>query len=121
MKESWPAAAEVLARGGSASDAAKAARVDPRTIRRWKADEPRFTDSVDDARSLMLAEAAGLLASHTTAAARRLGEIIQSEQERHALPAARVVLDMAARYRSDRAIEDRIEALEAAVNLRSWQ
>jgi len=109
MKQSWPMAVEVLAAGGTSTEAAKAAQVTVRTIRRWRADEPRF------------AEAAGLLASHTTAAARRLGEIIQSEEERHALPAARVVLDMAARYRSDRAIEDRIEALEAAVNLRSWQ
>jgi len=121
MKESWPKAVEVLASGGTSTEAAKAAQVTVRTIRRWRNDEPRFTDSVDDARSLMLAEAAGLLASQTTAAARRLGEIIQSDEERHALPAARVVLDMAARYRSDRAIEDRIEALEAAVNLRSWQ
>jgi len=49
MKETWPAAAEVLARGGSASDAAKAARVDPRTIRRWKADEPPFADAIEQA------------------------------------------------------------------------
>ena len=42
----------------------------------------------------MLTEAAGLLAATTTAAAK---------------------------YRIDRAIEDRIEALELAVNLRSWQ
>ena len=121
MKTTWPKAAEVLAAGGTSTEAAEAAGVGVRTIRRWRNDEPRFADSIDDTRSRMLAEAAGLLASHTTTAARRLGEIIQSEEERHALPAARVVLDMAARYRSDRAIEDRIEALEAAVNLRSWQ
>ena len=120
MKETWPRAAEVLAAGGSASDAAKAANVAPRTIRRWRADEPPFADAVDDARALMLAETAGLLAATTTVAARRLEEIIETGEERHQLAAARVVLDMAARYRSDRAIEDRIEALEAAVNLRLW-
>ena len=70
----------------------------------------------------MLAEAAGLLAFHTTAAAQKLGEIIESGEERHQLAASRVVLDMAARYRIDRAIEDRIAALEVAVSLRSsWQ
>jgi len=112
-------AVEVLAAGGTSTEAAKAAQVTVRTIRRWRADEPRFADSIDDARSLMLAEAAGLLASQTTAAARRLGEIIQSEEERHSLTAARVVLDMAARYRSDRALEDRLSALEMAVGVRS--
>jgi len=96
--------------------------VAPRTIRRWKADEVIFADAIDDARSLMLAESAGLLAATTMVAARRLAEIIESGEERHQLAASRVVLDMAARYRSDRAIEDRIASLEAAVALRpSWQ
>jgi len=122
MKESWPKAVEVLAQGGTSTEAADAAQVTVRTIRRWRNDEPRFADSIDDARSLMLAESAGLLAFHTTAAAQKLGEIIATGEERHQLAASRVVLDMAARYRIDRAIEDRIEALEVAVSLRSgWQ
>jgi len=110
MKESWPKAAEVLAAGGTSTEAAKAAKVAPRTVRRWRNDEPPFADAIEEGRALMLAEAAGLLAAATTVAAGRLAEIIESGEER-----------MAARYRTDRAIEDRIEALEAAVNLRSWQ
>lgn len=102
MKETWPLAAEVLAAGGSSADAAKAAKVAPRTIRRWRADEVAFSDAVDDARSLMLAD------------------IIESGEERHRLRAAQIVLDQAARYRMDRAIEDRISALEIAVGVRSW-
>ena len=119
MKESWPKAVEVLAQGGTSTEAAKAAQVTVRTIRRWRNDEPRFADSIDDARSLMLAESAGLLAFHTTAAARKLGEIIGSGEERHQLAASRVVLDMAARYKNDQALEDRIAALEMAVGVTS--
>lgn len=121
MKETWPAAAEVLAMGGSASDAARAASVTSRTIRRWRADEVIFADAIEDGRAQMLTATAGLLAATTTAAAHKLEQIIETGEERHALAASRVVLDQAAKYRSDRAIEDRIEALEAAVNLRSWQ
>jgi len=119
MKETWPRAAEVLAAGGSASDAAKAAKVAPRTIRRWRADEPRFADSIDDTRSLMLAETAGLLAATTTAAARKLEEIIQTGAEHHQLRAAQIVLDQASRYKNDQALEDRLSALESAVGVRS--
>jgi len=122
MKDSWPKAAAILAAGGTTADAARAAAVTPRTVRKWKADEPRFADSIDDGRSVMLAEAAGILAFHTTAAAAKLGQIIETGAEHHQLRAAQIVLDQAARYRTDRAIEDRIQALEVAVALRpSWQ
>ena len=122
MKETWPLAARALASGATTTVAAEAAGVTTRTVRKWRADEVAFADAVDDGRSRMLSESAGLLAATTTVAARRLEEIIESGEERHQLAAARVVLDMAARYRSDRAIEDRIEALEVAVSLRSgWQ
>jgi len=118
MKESWPKAVEVLAQGGTSTQAAKAAQVTVRTIRRWRNDEPRFADSVDDTRSLMLAETAGLLAFHTAAAARKLGEIIEKGADHHQLRAAQIVLAEASRYRSDRQIEDRVQALELAVALR---
>ncbi len=104
--------------GGSASDAARAAKVAPRTIRRWRADEPPFVDAIDDARALMLAESAGLLAATTMVAARRLEEIIETGEERHQLAASRAVLDMASRYRADHALEERIRSVELAVGLR---
>ncbi len=66
----------------------------------------------------MLTEAAGLLAAATTAASRKLAEIIDTGEERHQLTAARVVLDMASRYRVDQALEHRINALEMAAGLR---
>lgn len=122
MKPSWGKAALTLAAGGSNTEAARAAGVNVRTVARWRADEVSFADRIEALRSEMLTEAAGLLAATTTAAALRLAEIVESEEDRHALTASRVVLDMAARYRIDRAIEDRIEALELAVSLRpSWQ
>ena len=118
MKDSWPKAAETLASGGSNADAAKVAKVTTRTVQRWRADEPRFADAVEDCRSEMLIEVAGLLAHTTTAAARKLGEIIDTGEERHALTASRIVLDMASRYRIDQALEHRINALEMAAGLR---
>jgi len=122
MKDSWPKAAAVLAGGGTTADAARAAAVTPRTVRKWRADEPPFADAIDDGRSRMLSESAGLLASATADAARKLAELIETGAEHHQLRAAQIVLDQAARYRTDRAIEDRIQALELAVSLRpSWQ
>lgn len=118
MKPSWPKAAQVLASGGTATAAAAAAGVDPRTIRRWRADEIQFADAIEDARSVMLTESAGLLAAESTAAVRRLGEIIKDGRDDHALSAARAVLDMASRYRNDQALEARIFALELAAGLR---
>jgi len=66
----------------------------------------------------MLTEAAGLLAAATTAAVRKLAEIIDTGEERHQLTAARIVLDMASRYRIDQALELRISDLETAAGLK---
>ena len=66
----------------------------------------------------MLTEAAGLLAHTTTAAARKLGEIIEEGEERHSLTASRIVLEMASRYRVDQALEIRIRSLEIAAGVR---
>jgi len=119
MKPSWGKAALTLAAGGSNTEAAKAAGVNVRTVARWRADEVSFADRIEALRSEMLTEAAGLLAATTTDAALRLAEIVRSEEERHALTAARVVLDQASRYKNDQALEDRISALEMAVGVRS--
>jgi len=118
MKPSWGKAALALASGGSNTDAARAAGVTERTVTRWKADEVVFADRIEDLRSEMLTEAAGLLAAATTAAAVRLAEIIEVGEERHQLTASRIVLDMASRYRVDQALELRISDLETAAGLR---
>ena len=89
-----------------------------RTVLRWRADEVRFGDHVETLRSEMLTEAAGLLAHATTTAVRKLAEIIEEGEKRHALTASRVVLDMASRYRMDQALEHRITTLEMAAGLR---
>lgn len=124
MKETWPKAAQILAAGGTAAEAAKAAQVTERTIRNWRADEPQFADAVDDYRGQMLAEASGVLAAHTAAAAQRLADIATDGEIplRHQLRAALGVLDYAARYRESQALEARLRALEIAAGLRpeSW-
>jgi len=118
MKDSWGKAALALASGGSNADAAKAAKVTTRTVTRWRNDEVQFADAVDDCRSQFLNEAAGLLAAETTAAARKLGELIENGEDHHALTAARIVLEMASRYRTDQTLENRIGSLEVAAGLR---
>ena len=118
MKPSWGKAAIALAAGQGNADAAKAAGVNTRTVARWRADEVAFADRIEDLRSEMLTEAAGLLAHATTAASLKLAEIIDTGEEGHALTASRVVLDMASRYRVDQALELRISDLETAAGLR---
>jgi len=118
MKPSWGKAACALAAGLGNADAARAAQVSVRTVVRWRADEVVFADRIEDLRSQMLTEAAGLLAHTTTAAVLKLGEIIDTGEERHQLTASRIVLDMASRYRIDQALELRINALEMAAGLR---
>ena len=118
MKPSWGKAVLALAAGQSSADAAKAAGVTTRTVTRWRADEVAFADRIEDLRSEMLTEAAGLLAHATTAAARKLAEIIEEGAERHSLTASRIVLEMASRYRVDQALEIRIRSLEIAAGVR---
>ncbi len=118
MKPSWGKAAIALAAGQSNADAARAAEVTTRTVTRWRAHEVAFADRIEDLRSEMLTEAAGLLAHATTAAAGRLAEIIEVGEERHALSASKTVLEMASRYLDDQTQERRISDLETAAGLR---
>ena len=107
-----------IASGGSNADAGKVAGVTARTIQRWRADEVQFADAVDDFRSEFLNEAAGLLAAATTAAVRKLGELMENGEDHHALSAAKTVLEMASRYLDDQTQERRISDLETAAGLR---
>jgi len=118
MKGSWAKAALVIASGGTTTDAGKAAGVTSRTVQRWRADEVQFADAVADARKEFLDDAAGILAQISTKAAQKLGAIIEDSDDRLALAAARVVLDMASRYRQDQSLENRLNALEMAAGLR---
>jgi len=118
MKDAWVKGAMTIASGGSNADAGKVAGVTTRTIQRWRNDEVQFADAVDDFRSEFLNEAAGLLAHNATAAARKLGVLIENGEDHHALTAARIVLEMASRYRTDQTLENRIGSLEVAAGLR---
>lgn len=118
--ETWPAAAEVLARGGTITEAAKAAKVERHTVARWRDDEPLFADAIRDGRAEMVDRASGVLSEATARAAAVLSEIFEdagvAPQFRQS--AAKSVLELASRYRADVALEERIRTLEMAAGLR---
>jgi len=118
LRDSWVKGAMTIASGGSNADAGKAAKVSARTIQRWRADEVQFAAAVVEFRVEFLSEAAGLLAAETTAAAAKLGELIETGEDHHALSAAKTVLEMASRYLNDQTQERRISDLETAAGLR---
>lgn len=119
MKPEQYAAAEAIARGDSKTIAATAAGVTPRTVNRWLADDVAFSDAVSELRDAYIAEAASLLAHASTSAARKLHDLITDGEDTHALRASQTVLDMAARYRADTQLENRIRALELTAGLRT--
>lgn len=80
-----------LASGVSAKQAAKQLGCNPRTVRRRLADE-EFRGKVTQARVQVIGRVVGKVSSIAIRAARKLGKLIQSKDERIALQAARAVL-----------------------------
>jgi hypothetical protein len=106
-------AALVLAGGGTQLEAATAAQVDARTIRRWL-DDPTFAALVKTIRGEAFDQALAVLVAGATEAARHL---VALATERHSnagvrLGACRSVLQFAADHISAGQLEDRIAALE---------
>ena len=101
-----------LARGCSFRQAAVESGWSVSTIQR-RLDDPDFTKRVADCRNALLARSAGLLASATLTAARKLRTLSGSSNEVIALAASKAVLEMAGRYRTDTEVLDRLAALES--------
>jgi len=107
-----------LAAGATFTEAAKAAGVDERTVRRRWA-EPEFRREVSAVRGELISSAVGRLSRHATKAVDVLAELMESaESETVRLSAARAVLTQVQELRSHTELEDRIAALEAAQPLR---
>lgn len=104
--------ATLLAAGLRVAATAKAAGVGARTIGTWQMD-PEFRRLVASIRDRLTDRAVGLLSRNVATAARRLAQLVRSENEGIALRAALGLLDVAARYRDRADLEERVAQLEA--------
>lgn len=110
-------AAAVLASGGTRQDAAAAAGLSDRTIRRRLSD-PDFRALVGDCRQRIAADVLSGAAGLAGRAVERLGELVEDENGHIALQAARAVLTVAGTYGQAAELAERIEALERALKMR---
>ena len=100
-----------LATGQTLCDAAQAVGIDKYTAaRRWA--DPAFRRRVSEARSALLAEAVGRLASLAGKAANALGELLTSGRDLVKLQAAKSVLELGPKLREAGELAERLDALE---------
>lgn len=85
-----------LAVGMSVLAAAKKARVDERTVRRWLAD-PTYRAKVDQLRTEVVGRALKIISGTMTAAAKELRRLLRSEDESTRLRAVRAVFELGVR------------------------
>jgi AcrR family transcriptional regulator len=100
-----------LAGGLTVRAAAKRAGVSERTAtRRWA--DAAFRRRVGELRAELLTRASGQLAGNMSKAARTLGKLLRSEDERIAFQAAKAILETGVRIRDAAELEARLTALE---------
>jgi hypothetical protein len=114
-------AALLLAAGRSRAQAGESVGVSRRTILRWTKDQ-EFADRVTELRAGLFKRSGGVLARCTTHAASRLGRLLESDNERVALGAARSVLGLTKTIQEAVEFEQRLAVVErqlrsAGVNL----
>jgi Homeodomain-like domain len=95
----WPPVALALAKGSSIRRAAKDCKVSERQIRRWLAEDAGFRDLIQEQRNTLFGRAVGILTSISGRAARKLGKLIDSGNEKVALAACKTVLEAGIRCR----------------------
>jgi len=104
-------AGSLLAAGRGTAQAAAGLGVSRRTILRWsKARE--FAARVTDLRAGLCKRSGGVLARCTTHAASRLGRLLESEDDRVALGAARSVLGLTKTLQEAVEFEQRLASIE---------
>lgn len=108
-----PAVILALAQGQTTSQAATAAGVSSRTVRRWLED-PDFRQGVADSRTELLQLAVGRLAAAATKAVDTLIDALDSDRDMARVQAAKVLLDATLALRESLDLEQRIAAIEAA-------
>lgn len=101
-----------LAGGATYQDAASAAGVAERTVRR-RNQETGFRQKVAAARAAMMERALGELSSAATAATSCLRALLESDSEQVQLAACRAILDHGGRLREGVEFSERLTALEA--------
>ena len=94
--------------------AAKQARVNPATLRRWSY-QPAFSKALDSARNETFASAIARLHSVAGAAVERLERGLRSKDSRLAMGAARTLLAFAMEAHSSMDLERRIAELESKI------
>jgi len=109
-----PHCSAALAGGATFQEAASAGGVALRTVRRRMADQA-YRARVQRLRGELLAQALGVLAQHCAAAASRLADLMSSDSDLVAQKAARSLIEMAMRMRREADFDERIAAIEAAI------
>ena len=111
------AAAEVIASGGSYTDAGEACGRSKRTIIRWMSD-PDFARLVADLRAERLSEVAGRLAELAPRAVQVLADAMDSELPAERLRGAQLALEWSIRLRRAADLEVRMLEVERRQGLR---
>ena len=109
-------ALDVLLATGNQTEAAAAANVHDRTLRRWLASDPAFTQALYEAQGQALDSVTSALVYTSRGAVELLRETIDNENAKLPLrmKAAQIVLDACLRWHELRSLTQRIEALEEA-------
>lgn len=111
-------ALRALLEGVSLEEAAILAHVSQRTLRRWRSD-PAFAATLLESQRGVLDAAAGDLQGACQSAVRALRHVVERGGESvpisAVISAARVILELAARFREGADLDKRISALEGAL------
>lgn len=108
------AAAFSLAAGRTVKVAADKACVSERTLFYWLTEE-EFRARVNEVRGELFTRAVGTLCRVSGAAARELGRLLKSEDEKVRLAAAKAVLEIAPRLRETADLAGQLDELRAAM------
>ncbi len=100
-----------LAVGATVEQAAERAGVSARTAHR-RLDDPDFVRRVDEARAELLGRAMARLSATCTSAVTTLGNLLTAESDSVRLGAARSILDLALRWRSEADLAQRLDRVE---------
>lgn len=109
------AAALALARGQAVTEAATAAGVSDRTIRRWLANDPEFADHVRDLRGEVLTTVIGALTDASTKAVATLVDCLKADDPSVRVRAAAQILRALPSMRVEGEVAQQVAALEAAL------
>jgi len=112
--EQIEAAALVIATGGTTAQAAKAAGVSDRAIRRWRATKPRFQQRVDELRRQLADDALGRVVESLTAASDALRALLGHPRATIRLAAARALFQVFPGLSENLSIDRRLALIERA-------